>query len=333
MDIRDRRSDLAGHALTDAQPQFNGASGYFTAPSDHLDPHLFHGTAMRPEVRRWVLEKLYRFWDRKYRNAHAWSRVWIAGSGVTYQWAAGRESGGAPGDLDTLIGVDFPTFFRDNRDYAALDANAMAAYFNDQFRAELDLDTNNATLPTGGTYEVTFYVNPGAADIRAIHPYAAYDLTDNTWTVTPPRLPQDWGIGAFDKTWWDAVGAEHSQAQDMVNNYYGLRGSLMNQAEGSPEWVNTTTQLHSLVGSGKMLFDSIHNDRHMAFGPGGNGYADYYNFRWQAHKRDGVVPALHALANIYNDAHKDTNARCYNGNSLDAGHALTMASLIASRGI
>src|SRR5881227_3059425 len=77
-----------------------GQSGYFSAPSNVLDPRLFDGDEIRHEVRVWIINTLYDYWRQHYRLPIAWSTVWLAGSGISYQWQAARGNG----DLDVLIG-------------------------------------------------------------------------------------------------------------------------------------------------------------------------------------------------------------------------------------
>lgn len=111
----------------------SGASGYFDAPQKELDPHLFTGTEIKPDVRKWLVDTLYTFWDTKFRAASEWSTVWIAGSGITYQWAGNRGNG----DLDVLIGIDFVDFFRHNPDYLGFSSKEMGNIINTQLKAEL----------------------------------------------------------------------------------------------------------------------------------------------------------------------------------------------------
>lgn len=332
MAVNEYIDNLVARALGAAVPeQLTGASSYFAKPTAESDPNLIIGDEVRGDVRRWVLGTLYAYWGRHYRSAQDWSTVWIAGSALTKQWSASR-SVGQPGDLDILIGVDWPEFHRHNPDYAGIGQAEMATRFNDEFRA--DLSPTTAAHPLGQQlYEVTWYVNPNSTDIRDIHPYAAFNLNENTWTVRPPELPADWDPRtAYGAGWWDTIRGETAQAQHILRAYRESRARLRLLGPGSPGQINEATRLHEAVQSGAALFSSIHTDRHKAFGVGGAGYHDYFNFRWQAHKEAGTVSALHQLADIDADAHKDLAATCYNGEILDPDHALTLASLVAGRG-
>lgn len=339
MDIADRRTDPTSYldALTrrvNGAPDvtMQGASGYFSTPSSGLDPHLFTGMKMLPEVRRWVLQTLYHYWDRQFVHPREWSTVWLAGSGATYQWSAGRESGGAPGDLDILIGVDMRHFRALNEGYRGMSDVAISDLFNDGFRTDLDPLTAHATPPGGGTYEVTFFVNPGSQDIRNIHAYAAYDLTHDDWTVHPIHLPAGWGMNSLPAEWMDNFRAEQEEASQLLDAFHASRDALRTSTPGSPAWLNNATALHDIVRRGRLLFDSIHEDRHKAFSSGGSGFLDYYNARWQVGKLGGVVPAMHSLAQMDREAHADYDDTLYPSPVLDTEHALRIAELANLRG-
>lgn len=318
----------------DISARMQGSSGYFSKPTPDLDPRLFPRGSdhLYPEVRRLILHLLYTYWERHYHHPQWWSTVWIAGSGITRQWSGGRAVGDSPGDLDVLIGVDFPAFFKVNPSWRGTPDLAMGAQFNAEFKANLWPRTATLTLPTGGApFEITFYVNPNSKDIRNINPYAAYNLTDDTWTVHPIDLPDDWDpVTKFPKAWWDRIHNEHRQAQEIVRRYNEVKDQLRVQRPGTGSHLNAATALHEVVRQGRALFDSIHGERHQAFGPDGQGYKDFFNFRWQAGKYLGHVQVLHQLARLDALTHKDVTARCYNGRELDHDHALLMATRAAA---
>jgi hypothetical protein len=260
--------------------------------------------------------------------------VWIAGSGITHQWSGGRAVGNEPGDLDVLIGVRFEDFFKANPQWQGTPNDAMAQQFNEEFKAGLWPQTASLPMPIGGApFEVTFYVNPNSADIRNINPYAAYDLTDDTWTVHPIDLPADWDPRTnFPKNWWDQIYAERATAEHLLNQYRMFRQQVQMQPVGSGSYINAATALHDVVRRGHALFDSIHGERHQAFEPGGAGYMDYYNFRWQASKYLGHVQVLHQMAALDAAAHRDVTQEC-SGPVLDASHALMLATQVAARSL
>lgn len=276
-----------------------GESGYFSAPTPMLDPHLFAAGTDKflDSVRQWVLGTLYGYWEGKYRRPRDWSTVWVAGSGISHQWSASRGNG----DLDILIGVDFPLFFRSNREYLGFGENDMASIFNQEFHAELWPSTSATSLPSSQpdgppqTYEVTFYVNPGADDIRKINPYAAYSLTDDSWTVRPPTVEQS-EHRDVPAEYWSAVADERRLADTIVTRYNAMARQTVGVKMDTPGWRNAVNSLNLVAAQAKSLFDDIHLGRRQAFGPGGSGYGDYYNFRWQAHKQAGTVQALDEIA-------------------------------------
>jgi hypothetical protein len=294
-----------------------GGSGYFSAPQQGLDPRLFEGDRMHPSVRKWVLDTLYGYWATKYRSPKQWSTVWAAGSGISYQWAADRGNG----DLDILIGVDFPAFFRANRDYVGMSEAEMGDLFNADFHTELWPKTAN-----WNGFEVTFYVNPNSSDIRNINPYAAYNITDDEWTVRPPKLPAD-PHTLYPAEYQRAFAAEKEQSEMLVSRYGAARRAADAAIPDSPGWHNSMNALNIVATQARALFDSIHLGRRAAFGSGGSGYGDFYNYRWQAHKQAGTVQALAQLSAVDKEAHKAEQCDIYGRVIGTAAEALTEASL------
>lgn len=263
-----------------------GESGYFSAPVDTLDPHLFEGTTIKQGVRDWILQTLYGFWNTRYNSPRSWSRVWIAGSGISYQWAASRGNG----DLDILIGVDWDQFYQKNPQYVGFNEADMATMINAESVRNLWPSTANKNIG-GQTYEVTWYVNPNSTDIRDINPYAAYDLTRDEWTVKPPTG----SAFVHPEGYYKAAEDEATQARSLIDRYNTYANQAGSLQPGSPGWLNATSQADLTASQASTLYDSIHLGRKQAFAPGGSGYGDYYNFRWQYHKQQGTAQALHAV--------------------------------------
>lgn len=308
-----------------------GESGYFSAPSQVLDPRLFGSTEkVRSEVRHWILRTLYDYWEPKYHNPKVWSTVWLAGSGISYQWSADRGNG----DLDVLIGIDFPLFFRYNDRYLGFGEDDVADMINQDLHQGLWPRTNSTEIGSvgppheGGTadvFEVTFYVNPRSTDIRDINPYAAYNVTEDEWTVRPPVLSQN-PAQAFPQPFWDAANTERRYADSLIQRYNQVASQIGSQQVNSPAWHNTSRQLEVLTSQASTLFDSIHLGRRNAFGPGGSGYGDYYNFRWQFHKRGGTVQALDGIAHQRSDATDQADTGLYGAPLSSAHQALLTAA-------
>jgi len=328
MEIGDRRTahpydEVLAERVANAGPQRlqRGASGYFSQPDADLDPRLFPpgGDTLLPHVREFLLDTVHRFWHNKYRHPERWSVIWLAGSGITHQWAAQRD----PGDLDCLIGVDFTTFRIDNPRWQGWPEQAIAEHMNDEFRNELWPTTSNWQ-----GFEVTFYVNVGGADIRDINPYAAYDVTHNTWTVHPMALPSDWNpVTDFPQNFWAPVNEENQRAKRLLTLFNAQRRDLLFERDPARRR-NTAVAIRQTINEAANLFEDIHLSRRQAFSQNGLGYKDFYNFRWQAHKRSGVVPALHSLANLRAETHHLTDMETYGRVLTDAPAALTAASAI-----
>lgn len=315
-----------------------GQSGYFSRPSNVLDPRLFDGDQIRPYVKDWINATLFSYWSTRYVYPELWSTIWIAGSGISYQWNADRGNG----DLDVLIGIDWPAFFFHNPNYRGLSSTEMADEFNEQLHRELWPKTATTRIATEGPvngptnglffgdFEVTFYVNATGSDIEDIHPYAAYNLTDNTWTVKPPVLPED-PKTLYPKGWWDYVEDERRMADALIQRYNQAEGVIRTTVPGTPAWSTNSRNLQVVADQIGALYDDIHLGRKAAFGEQGEGYGDFNNFRWQAHKKFGTAQALHEVWSERHTGHTDFETDTYGQPLSNAQEALRTSLLWARR--
>jgi hypothetical protein len=315
-----------------------GQSGYFSRPSNALDPRLFHGDHLRPEIRAWLAETLYSYWAQRYRNANFWSTVWLAGSGISYQWNADRGNG----DLDVLVGVDWPLFFEANETYRGLSDTEMADQLNQELHRDLWPGTATTRIATEGPvngptkglffgdFEITFYVNATGSDIRDIHPYAAYDVSRDRWTVKPPVLPQD-PRSLYPKEWWDYVEDERRLADALIQRYNHVQGATRTSVPGGAAWSSNGHNLQVVADQIGTLYDDIHLGRRAAFGQQGQGYGDFANFRWQAHKKFGTAQALHEVWAARHTGRTDYETDTYGQPLTNAQETLRAAALYARR--
>lgn len=311
---------LARRALA-AQPQLAGGSGYFAPRAQGLDPALFRNERLLPDVRLHVLHTLFYYWATHYSSPQVWATVWLAGSGITTAWNADREAGGAPGDLDTLIGIDYNKFFAYNPRYVGNSEGALAQHFNQQLHDELWPSTARTVL-NGSVYELTYYVNPGGSDIRDINPYAAYDVTHDSWTVHPVDVPVGFSDAYFSDADRALVASDHERASAIVEHFNQLKHQISIETDQA-RVLNKATALHNVVRAGAALFDEIHDGRHAAFAPGGKGYFDAANYRWQAGKGSGAVPAARVLKQLDEQVHRDLAQPCES-----TAHLLLLAGLV-----
>lgn len=296
-----------------------GTTSYFSGVETHLDPALFNPRTnmLLPNVRMQIMSTLYTFWESRYSQAHTWSTVWVAGSGASYQWSAARS----PGDLDVLIGVNYAQFRQTNQRFAGLGDIEISKMMDDEFRNILDLRTAH-TILNGSIYEETFYVNPGATDIRAIMPYAAYNVTTNTWTVPPDanaKAPRS-------RDFVTAAREDKSKAKQILADYNRALREVEKSKDPATR-LNNESWLKYTVEQGSQFFDEIHTGRHAAFRPGGTGYSDWHNFRWQAGKAGGYVPALQQLKILKTQAQNAIETKLYGAPIPDAEHALLKAAI------
>jgi hypothetical protein len=239
---------------------------------------LFEGKNIRAQIRTGIVSLLNDFLSHNYRHPEIWAHPWLAGSGVSYQWQASRQ----PADLDCLVGVDFVQFRKANPEFAGLSDSEISSTINEEFYDKLQPQTFN-----WNGFELTFYVNPGATDIRAIKHYAAYDLKYDEWTVTPTPL----AAPTAPTSWENSISGDRAMAQSISTRFVVALNDLQTQRD-IPSRRNAETRLDAVLSQGVNMYEDIHMGRRLAFSSSGDGYGDYHNYRWQAAKRDGTVQAL-----------------------------------------
>ncbi len=307
-----------------------GGSGYFSEPSDTLDPNLFTGMALKEDVRHWLIVTLMSGLQKylSVRGAHDWLRAWLAGSGITYQWSADRGNG----DLDVLFGVDMPGFVHYNPEYHGVPERDVADHADAVLKQKLWPKTAHTRFGQQ-EYEVTFFWAPGTGQqgIELIHPYSAYDLVGGTWVVTPPALPHD-PRALYPAEWYEAASQDSKTAKHLSNRYHKLTSRLASIDPGSPSGRNASVELSRVHQSAMSLFDEIHGGRREAFGEQGHGYSDWANFRWQSAKSSGSIDALKTITNSAR-AESDARDRQLYGGPVDAASTiLTRDALRYGRG-
>lgn len=293
--------------------------GYFSAPHLTLDPCLFDGDTLKPEVRTFITRTIFTaFKDYGLASARRWLHVWVAGSGASYQWGNG--------DLDILVGADYDRLVRYNSDYAGVDPAAAAAAVNKWLKANVWKMTNSVSFG-GSVYEATFYWDAEiGTTIQRIEPYAAYDVMASTWVVRPPQLPHN-PAELFDPSWFVAADRDTVMASDFKARFTSASRKFKGATPGTPKYTNAQTEVNTVGAQAKTLFEDIHLGRQAAFAEQGHGYRDYHNFRWQRAKATGTVKALKRIVDVYTGAVDARNAELYGGPITGAQDALRRAEL------
>lgn len=271
-------------------------TSYFSTPSTELDPRLFRGMQIESWVRSGILSLLFDYLGKNFTAPHQWAHVWLAGSGVSYQWEAARE----PGDLDCLVGIDYVTFRRNNTEYSGYSDSEIASMFNEGFNTHLMPHTRNWE-----GYELTFYVNE-QSDIKDINPYAAYDLTSDSWTVAPDANPQP----PYSRAWEQHANRDHDTAVELVNRYSNALTEVR-AATNPAHRLNAERKLELATDQASMFYDDIHAGRKLAFSRIGSGYSDYNNYRWQAGKQSGAIQALRTIKDLKTAATTQSQVQTY----------------------
>ena len=223
---------------------------------------------------------LFEYLGQHFSSPHQWTHVWLAGSGVSYQWEASRE----PGDLDCLVGINYVMFRQSNPEFVGYSDQEIAKTLNEGFSQDLMPRTRNWE-----GYELTYYVNV-QSDIKDINPYAAYDLTLDDWTVKPDRNPQP----PYSRAWEQKSQRDKDTAEEVLKRYNDALLELRNTTNSAYK-VNAERKLRLAMEQAVAIYDDIHSGRHIAFSKVGSGYADYNNYRWQAGKRSGIIQALRSI--------------------------------------
>jgi hypothetical protein len=269
-----------------------------------LDPNLFgDGDVVKPEVRSRLVGELQDFLKvtMNLMDLDDWLTVWVAGSGISYQWDADRGNG----DLDILFGVQWTRFLQRNPNWAGYSESDFAHEVNEKLKADVWPKTANTKFGSK-SYEVTYFLNPGTGDNinTRLHPYAAYNLTTGEWTVRPPKLPDD-PRSLYPQEWYSAAHGDTVAAQGLSSRYAEHLANLNASPPGSAQWHNSGAMLNLVTAQAHALFTDIHLGRREAFSEQGHGYGDYANFRWQLAKRSGTVQSLHAMTQVGVDALQD----------------------------
>ncbi|CAB4124001.1 hypothetical protein UFOVP45_92 [uncultured Caudovirales phage] len=287
-------------------------TSYFGAPETTLDPQLFQGRALQSWVRKDILSLLYTFLENSYRHVDLWAHAWLAGSGVSYQWSAARQ----PGDLDCLIGINYVQFRKANPTYMGLSDTEISNQLNEELHDGLWPQTAN-----WHNYELTFYAIT-SPDIRAIKPYAAYDLKYDEWTVNPDPKAE----APVNSQWEQVVQSDTKMAHQITTRFnQALQDIQVSHNDATRR--NAEQRMHTAGQQGEALFNEIHQNRSQAFSATGQGYGDFHNYRWQAGKREGTIPALRKVREYIGNLRKTTEQATYGIELPDTATLIRRAAL------
>lgn len=272
------------HALTDEGRAWSQAtasrpelhSRIFGPTRGSLDPRLFEGTRLRPEVRQALLERLGASLEPVMGSS--WMddvQVYLSGSEAS-EWY-GND------DLDILVGVDYDRA-AEIPAFQGLADDDITAMVNQLFWSSYNDEDWHA--PFGGVWHATAFANPsiGRYSIEKIKPYAAYDIKRDEWMVKPPHLP-NWSIQDFPE------GPE-----------------LLKEAEAYAELIEAIDKMPEpyRTRQGKALWEHLHAERSRAFSDEGEGWLDSGNAIEKALNEWGLWDKLVQMK--YGDAYQKIGA-------------------------
>lgn len=289
-------------------------TSYFAAPAAGLDPRLFRNGKIIPSIRASILRIGLSNLKLNCTAPEAYVTLWLAGSAISYQWSAARK----PADLDCLVGVNYLLFRQANPQYRSLSDKQISQTLNEGFQKANAENTNFMEA-----FELTFYVNV-QSDIRTIKPYAAYNLTQDEWTVSPEvrGVPRN-------QMYERKVAQDTSMATEILSRYAEALSNI-GSATTDVARRNAEAALKLAVEQGSALFEDIHRGRKYAFSASGQGYADIHNYRWQAGKAAGTIQALKALKEIEKQSKQVFEAATY-GQELPSTDTLIRRALSNKR--
>lgn len=244
-------TNIGDHPVRTEHGIWTPSGRYWGPNSEENDQRLFDGEHLRPEVREDILDRLNHFFDdHGYVGWREWAKVYFAGSEAA-KWAPFN------GDFDIIIGINWPDFREANPQHEDENDLQVATEMTDGLWKHVNVDSYYFHLDDGktvGPFDRTFFVNPLAWDIRKLHPYAAYDVTDDRWAVKPLMVPKDWSAASLPDSYWE-------YADSLVKEIDAI-GKL------PPE---------ERARMADNLWEQIHTHRSDAFSDGGKGMFDISN--------------------------------------------------------
>lgn len=248
----DFNSPVHKRAQYDHEHEWLPTGKYWAPNSAQTDQRLFDGDRLRPEVRKDVLDRLGAFFDAHgYKGWREWTKVYFAGSQAA-KWLDADGKGN--GDFDILIGINWPLFRDGHPEFEGKSDLQVTTAMTDGLWKTANVNGYYFTLADGrrvGPFDRTFFANPVAWDIKALHPYAAYDVTDDTWAVRPLKVPKDWSAEKLPESYWD-----YAEAMAHAVKAIGTLPSEEKARMARNLWEEIHThRSDAFTGNGKGLFD------------------------------------------------------------------------------
>ena len=107
---------------------------------------------------------------------------------------------------------------------------------------------------------------------------------------------------------------------------YGTAMAKLEQSTNESARVNASSERENALTQAVGLYEDIHSGRKNAFSESGQGYGDWFNYRWQSGKRSGIVQGLQKLKELKESDFKTFSEKTYGAELTDANVLIRRAA-------
>jgi hypothetical protein len=266
--VADPFAHAMAHVIEKVRSDATVSKGFFDNPQAGLDPLLWDGRKLKPEIRSHVVA-----WWRETLgdDAPLWSRVYLMGGATSPQWDSYRQPEPDP-DVDLQIIVDYPRLREKHEEWKVLSDPELHGVLVTRIKTAL------VGVEVAPGVRLDAFIRPETtyaefeADARTTG-QAVYDVTRHRWLVRPDfSVP----VERFGVPIMEGIGAQVAiDHPDWVREAEDLCAVLTRLLDEYGETGNAEV-LEAL----QRFYTRAHDARHEGF-EGGGGNTSQGNFIWQ----------------------------------------------------